>query len=111
IANGVDAPQFKGRYNIQKIFQTTTLNYASGFNGKNFARNFQASPSTVAALDRASDYALNNQIVIAGIPHLTIPKLLHRDLTRLNINDFNLQLKSTSDLLFQAERIDNRTQR
>src|SRR5690606_6172228 len=26
-------------------------------------------------------------------------------------NDFNLQLKSTSDLLFQAERIDNRTQR
>ena len=90
---------FSGRYNIHKIFQTTASNYASGF--LDFKKNFQATSQSLSALDKASEYVLNKlQTRIAGINHITIPSLLHKDLDEFDVTETELFLNKTSDLLF-----------
>ena len=49
---------FSDRYSMHKVFQTTVFNYASNFS--DFRKNFQSNPATLASLDKASDYVLNN---------------------------------------------------
>lgn len=96
---------FSGRYNIHKVFQTTASNYASGFS--DFKKNFQASPSSLNALDKASEYILENlQTRIAGISHIIIPSFLHKELNEFDISETELFLKKTSDLLFKYQPLD-----
>lgn len=101
---------FSGRYNIHKIFQTTASNYASGFT--DFRKNFQTNQETLAALDKASDYALNNlQIRIAGLTHIVIPSFLHKDLDEFDIEESKLFLDRSSELLFKYQSLDANIER
>jgi CRISPR-associated protein Csh1 len=96
---------FTGRYNIHKIFQTTSLNYASGFS--DFKKNFQITPATTAELDKASAYILNKwQTRIAGISHIVVPTFLHRDLEELDITETEFFLHKSSDLLFRYQSLE-----
>jgi len=103
--NNVSEANFSGRYNIHKIFQTTASNYASGFTG--FKNNFQSSQSTIAALDKSSLYVLERlQIRIAGISHIAIPNFLNKDLEQLDIEETELFLDRSSELLFRYNAFD-----
>ncbi|WPR77954.1 TM1802 family CRISPR-associated protein [Algoriphagus sp. NG3] len=101
----VQEANFSGRYNIHKIFQTTASNYASGF--ADFRKNFQTNQSTIAALDKASEYALSKlQTRIAGITHIVIPNFLHKDLDELDIEETELFLDRSSELLFKYSSLE-----
>src|SRR5690606_19327946 len=84
-ATGVPAPDVEGinisaRYSINKMFVTTTKNYASNFNDKSFNENYQASYLAQLYLERGSNYLLNNHLVkIAGIDHIIIPTLFSHE--------------------------------
>jgi CRISPR-associated protein Csh1 len=105
ISEEVIEATFSGRYNIHKIFQTTASNYASGFS--EFKKNFQSDPATLASLDKASDYVLNNlNTRIAGISHIVLPNYLHKNLKDFDLNQIKAFLDSTGDLLFQYQSLD-----
>ncbi len=96
---------FSGRYNIHKIFQTTASNYASGFS--DFKKNFQSNPATLASLDKASDYVLNNlNTKIAGVSHIVLPNYLHKNLKDFDLDQIKSFLDKTGDLLFQYQSLD-----
>jgi CRISPR-associated protein Csh1 len=96
---------FSGRYNINKIFQTTASNYASGFS--DFRKNFQSDPATLASLDKASDYILDNlNTNIAGISHIVVPNFLHKDLESFDLDEIEVFLEKTGDLIFQYQKLD-----
>jgi CRISPR-associated protein Csh1 len=96
---------FSGRYNIHKIFQTTASNYASGFS--DFKKNFQSNPATLASLDKASDYVLNNlNTRIAGVNHIVLPNYLHKNLKDFDLDQIKLFLDKTGDFLFQYQTLD-----
>lgn len=96
----VGEASFTGRYNIHKIFQTTTLNYASGFS--DFSKNFQIGIESIAYLDKVSSHILKKQTRLAGVSHIIIPNYLHKDLKKINIEETELFLTTSSDLLFQV---------
>ncbi|WP_297338407.1 TM1802 family CRISPR-associated protein [Algoriphagus sp.] len=101
----VKEANFSGRYNIHKIFQTTASNYASGF--VDFRKNFQTNQPTLAALDKASEYALNKlQTRIAGITHIVVPNFLHKDLDEFDIEETELFLDRSSELLFKYNSLE-----
>lgn len=104
-ANGVVEADFTGRFNLNKIFQNTALNFASNF--KDFSKSFQAHPNTIAALDKASGYVLDRwKKPIAGTPHLVLPNYPTKNLEGLNLNEIELFLDSSFDLLFGANALD-----
>ena len=96
---------FSGRYNIHKIFQTTASNYASGFS--DFRKNFQSNPASLASLDKASEYVLNNlNTNIAGVSHIVVPNFLHKDLESFDLEQIKLFLDKTGELLFHYQKLD-----
>ncbi len=103
--NEVVQASFSGRYNIHKIFQTTSVNYATNF--KSFKRNFQGDADVFAAMDKASQYVLDNyQTRIAGITHIVVPHFLNKDLELFRLNEMKLYLNKSNDLLFGYESLD-----
>lgn len=105
LIQNVEEANFSGRYNIHKIFQTTASNYASGF--VDFKRNFQSGQQTLSALDKSSDYVLKKlQSRIAGISHIVIPTFLNKDLNEFDIEETEIFLDRSSDLLFRYNAFD-----
>lgn len=105
IIDEVVEANFSGRYNIHKVFQTTSVNYASGF--ESFKNNFQGNADVFAALDKASQYVLDNfQTRIAGITHIVVPHFLHKDIQTFQLNELELYLDKSSELLFGYESLD-----
>lgn len=101
---------FSGRYNINKIFQTTSFNYASDFSS--FKNSFQANPESIAALDKASSYVLKNlQTRIAGITHIIVPNYRSRDLDEFDLGETELYLNKSSDLLFKHQSLETLVER
>ncbi len=101
----ITTPAFATRYNIHKIFQTTTKNFAQDFS--DFSENFNASPSTISALDKASSYVLNNwQVRIAGIPHIIVPSFLNRQLNNFDLEETELFIDRSAEMLFKAQELD-----
>lgn len=90
---------FTGRRNLNKVFQMTASNYASGFS--DFKKNYQSSPLKLAALDKASEYFLDNEIYIADIPHIVVPNFLSKDLDDIDLEKVEFFIDKTSELLFQ----------
>lgn len=77
ILDDVQEPNFIDRQGLNYMFVTTTINYASNFEKKSFAKNYQASNNIQTALERGSGYVLNNlRTKIAGIDHCIIPEFL-----------------------------------
>lgn len=87
------------RYSLNKMFVTETKNYASLFDSKLFAINYQISIENQALLDLASGFLLENyKIKIAGLDHLIIPQFLHSD--NIDLAIALQKLKAESELLF-----------
>lgn len=91
---------FTGRRNLNKVFQMTASNYATGFS--DFKKNYQSSPAKLAALDKASEYFLENEITIADVPHIVVPNFLSKDLDHINLEKVEFFIDKASELLFQV---------
>ena len=88
------------RYSLNKMFVTTTVNYASGWENGAFQKNYQVDKQTQMYLERGSKYLLENyKTRIAGVDHCIIPQLLSRD--EADIETTLRSLSRKSDFLFQ----------
>ncbi len=95
----VGEPAFDNRYSLNKMFVTTTKNYATGFEDKNFSKNYQAGSEAQVFLERGSAHFLKNyKVDIAGITHCIIPKFkADQD---IDLDSRTTRLKKKSELLF-----------
>lgn len=108
----IKAAEFTGRYNLNKIFQTTTVNFASNFH--DFKKNFQISEGSLAKLDKASEFLLSSADLntrIAGISHLIIPSLLNRDLENFDTELISEAISATNEFLFRMQQTDTGIQK
>jgi len=95
----VGEPTFDNRYSLNKMFVTTTKNYATGFNDKDFSKNYQASIEAQVYLERGSVHFLKNyKVSIAGIDHCIIPQF--QSDREVDLDSFTTRLKEKSELLF-----------
>jgi len=92
------------RYSLNKMFVTTTFNYAANLNNKAFDKNYQVSQQAQLYLERASKYILEKyKTRIAGIDHCIIPTFLHK--TDIDYEFALSKIKNNADLLFQTIEI------
>ncbi len=95
----------KARYNINKMFVSTTVNYASGFEGGAFAKNYQVDTEVQKYLEQGSKHLLEKyKTTIAGIDHCIIPQLFSKDESDLESTLATISKKS--DLLFQYQKLE-----
>lgn len=94
------------RYSLNKMFVTTTQNYAQEWNKENFPKNYQVSLKYQNHLDYASHFLLNKgfRVSIADIPHVIIPQFQENTKVDLEMALEGIQRKS--DLLFNFNRLD-----
>jgi len=99
-------PDFADREDLSKIFVTTTKNYASGFDDKNYHQNYSMDADTRTCLKIGSDFirgkldAPKLSVRIAGIPHYIIPQFLGNDSLD---TEYYPKLKQNSELLFSKQ--------
>jgi len=107
--NDIVSADFLARYNLNKVFVTTTKNYASNFDSKLFIKNYQISSTSRKYLDIASKYLLKNSNVrIAGISHIIIPQFL--SYSNISFNDISQKLNNKIDLVFKTSELESFTQ-
>lgn len=95
----VEEPYFSSRYSLNKMFVTTTKNYASGFDDKIFSKNYQISKESQTFLERGSKYILDNLTVkIAGVDHCILPQFYSSQ--SIDLSDQTTRIKNKSELLF-----------
>ena len=95
----------KARYNMNKMFVSTTVNYASGFDGGSFPKNYQVGSEIQKYLEQGSKYLLEKyKTTIAGIDHCIIPQLFSKDESDLETALATISKKS--DLLFQYKKLE-----
>lgn len=95
----VDRPEFSDRYSLNKMFVTTTKNYAVGFEDGGFAKNYQASAKAQVFLERGSAHLLKHyKVQIAGVDHCILPHV--RAGKDIDLNVLTTRLKARSELLF-----------
>jgi len=106
-----DVREFKTeeRYNLAKMFVTTTINYATGFNGKNYYKNFQASETYQQYIELGAKYLLENyKIRIAGVDHVLVPVFLSKTLD--DGIDFDIildKIRRRSELIFNHQDLEH----
>lgn len=102
---GTGEASFSARYNLNKLFQSTTVNYAANFEKKELVKNYQISEEARQFLDRGSGKVLADfQVNIAGLPHACIPRLpIGGD---HDIEDYQ-RLRAHTDLIFRVKDITN----
>ena len=95
----VDRPDFSDRYSLNKMFVTTTKNYAVGFEDSGFSKNYQASAEAQVFLERGSAHLLKHyKVQIAGVDHCILPHI--RAGKDIDLNVLTTRLKARSELLF-----------
>lgn len=75
----VGIPASKVRYNLNKVFVTETVNYASGFDRKAYQDAFRINEEATLNLEEGSNYLLNGgrlKVEVAGSPHVVVPAVL-----------------------------------
>lgn len=103
LKSDVGEANFSARYNLNKIFQATTINYASNFDGKQLRQNYQLSEAVRIFLDRGSEKMLNDyQVRIAGLPHICVPRLPIG--SEYDITEYR-RLRDKTDLIFRTSDI------
>lgn len=96
------------RYSLNKMFVTTTQNYASLFEKGLFNTNYQISLENQSKLDLASTFLLENyKTRIADIDHVIIPQLKWSDDPDLDL--ILGRLKTSADLLFSFKALSEAT--
>lgn len=97
---------FLDRYNLNKIFQSTTINYATNFEKGYFHKNYQLSEATRLYLDRGSNKILEEfQVRIGGLNHVCVPRLPMG--TKGYDIDAYRRLRDRTDLLFRLKNIES----
>ena len=95
----------KVRYNINKMFVSTTVNYASGFEGVALVKNYQVDTEVQNYLEQGSKHLLEKyKTSIASIDHCIIPQLFSKDESDLESTLATISKKS--DLLFQYQKLE-----
>lgn len=95
----------KARYNMNKMFVSTTVNYASGFDSSAFPKNYQAGSEIQKYLEQGSKYLLEKyKTSIAGVDHCIVPQLFSKDDSDLESTLSTISKKS--DLLFQYKKLE-----
>ncbi len=92
---------FNTRYNINKMFVTTTRNFASNFSKDGFNNNYQVGSEVLKDLERGSEYVLKHHVIqIAGINHCIIPQVFSRN--KIDQSSLLATINRRSELLFTA---------
>jgi CRISPR-associated protein Csh1 len=100
--------KFQRGYNLNAMFVTTTINFASNFNNKHYHKNYQLSEKSIKYLDRASSYLINNlYFKIAGLGHMIVPEFL--SFSNVNYEDALDNIYKRNDLLFNLKNFDEFT--
>lgn len=99
----IDEANFGGRYNINKFFQNTTLNFASNFDSKNLPINYQVSSEISLFLERGADLLLNKfTCEIADIRHVVIPQFFNQDSFKIK---YLSAINKRTELLFKLSEL------
>ncbi len=102
-SENVEAPSFLREFSMNKMFVTTTKNYASSFDIKAFSKNYQASGDAQTFLERGSKYVLDKlRVKIAGVDHCILPQF--RGGQEIDFEGDMPKLKSKSELLFSIHK-------
>lgn len=102
IKDDVTKLELTARDSFNKMFVTTTQNYATGFNEKLFTNNYQVGKNQQRNLDIAASFLKENYSAkIADINHLIIPQFIHSD--NLDLGLALKVIKSKSDILFSLK--------
>jgi CRISPR-associated protein Csh1 len=110
-SNKSTLPSFSDREDLNKLFVTTTINYAHNFNNKDFRKNYQIDLDIQKALQNGSNYIrgkLNNQrcsVRIANTEHYIIPVFLDPENVDMK---FELdQIQQMSEWVFSTRQLEN----
>ena len=97
----------ESRYSLNKMFVTTTKNYAALFEEKNFRKNYQINLENQTLLDYASNYLLKKgyTVKIAGVDHVIIPEFMKH--SEVNLEMALEGINKKSDLLFNLKILQN----
>jgi len=104
-------PSFSDREDLNKLFVTTTINYASNFDKKDFSKNYQIDLDIQKALQNGSNYIrgkLNNQrcsVRIANTEHYIIPVFLDPENVDIKFELDNIQ--QMSEWVFSTKQLEN----
>jgi len=110
-SKNVTLPSFSDREDLNKLFVTTTINYASNFNSKAFPKNYQINSEVQKALQNGSNYIrgkLNNQrcsVRIANIEHYFIP--VFPDPENVDIKFELDHIQKISEWVFSTKQLDS----
>ena len=104
-------PSFSDREDLNKLFVTTTINYASNFDNKAFSKNYQIDLDVQKALQNGSNYIrgnLNNQrcsVRLANTEHYLIPVFL--DPENVDIKFELDHIQKMSEWVFSTKQLDS----
>ncbi|MDD4157937.1 MAG: TM1802 family CRISPR-associated protein [Proteiniphilum sp.] len=104
-------PTFSDREDLNKLFVTTTLNYAHNFDKKGFKKNYQIDLDIQKVLQNGSDLIrgkLNNQrcsVRIANTEHYIIPAFL--DPENVDIKFELDHIRQMSEWVFSTRQLEN----
>lgn len=104
-------PSFSDREDLNKLFVTTTINYASNFESKDFTKNYQIDLDIQKALQNGSNYIrgkLNNQrcsLRIANTEHYIIPVFL--DTENVDIKFELDHIQQMSEWVFLTKQLES----
>lgn len=104
-------PSFSDREDLNKLFVTSTINYASNFDNKDFSKNYQIDLDIQKALQNGSNYIrgkLNNQrcsVRIANTEHYIIPVFLDPENVDIKFELDNIQ--QMSEWVFSTKQLEN----
>lgn len=107
----VTLPSFSDREDLNKLFVTTTINYASNFDQSKYKSNYQIDINVQKALQNGSNYIrgkLNNQrcsVRIAGIEHYIIPTFLNPETIDIKFELDNI--REMNEWVFSTKQMDN----
>lgn len=104
-------PSFSDREDLNKLFVTDKINYASNFDNKAFKRNYQIDANIQKSLQNGSNYIrgkLNNQrcsVRIANTEHYIIPVFL--DLANIDIKFELDHIQKMNEWVFSTKQLEN----
>jgi CRISPR-associated protein Csh1 len=104
LRSDVSKPLFDNRYSLNYMFVKDKKNYATGFEDKDFYKNYQAGIEAQVFLERGSAHFLKreNVVQIAGLYHCIVPQFLANQ--KIDLDVLTTSLKKKSELLFQMTR-------
>ena len=97
-------PKYDDRKNINKIFVTTTFNYANNLDKNNFINNFALNAQTKYEVEVGGDLLKEMECNIAGIRHYIIPRWI--DEGDFSKNDL-AEIQSIVELTLNLSSIEN----